>query len=44
MIARPCLAWTYEQKCETKTERADAVPHLYVKIVDGKQTRKFQHS
>jgi hypothetical protein len=40
--ARPFAAWSYEEKCAAKNRRP--TPHLDVKIVDGKQNRKFQDS
>jgi hypothetical protein len=40
--AKPFAAWSYEEKYAAKNRRL--IPHLDVKIVDGKQNRKFQDS
>lgn len=40
--ARPFAAWSYDEKSAAKNKRL--MPHLDVKIFDGKQNRKFQDS
>jgi hypothetical protein len=40
--ARPFATWSYAEKYAAKNGRL--MPHLDVKIVDGKQNRKFQDS